>query len=176
MYVFSTYAASYAFHWMVDFHTCLHQELVFLHNTLPMHLCRSLDLITPCEISLVLQIAYKNDCPTPDKVNSRPACRLQALQYRTNVRGTTMAQNPNATAQAMAAAAEALLQGPGLQPPPGVFPNLIDPPSQAHWVYVTLPICLAVSTPFVWIRLCTAFFILKSHGWADCMYTSKMAD
>ena len=68
----------------------------------------------------------------------------------------------------MAAAAEAMLRGPGLQPPPGVIPNFIDPPSQAHWVYVTLPICLAVSTPFVWIRLYSVFFILKSHGWADC--------
>lgn len=85
-----------------------------------------------------------------------------------------MAQSPNATAQAMAAAAEALLQGPGLQPPPGVIPNLIDPPSQAQWVYITLPICLAVSTPFVWIRLYTAFSILKSHGWADCMYNTEM--
>ncbi|KAF6217694.1 hypothetical protein HO133_006521 [Letharia lupina] len=73
----------------------------------------------------------------------------------------------------MAAAAEALLQGPGLQPPPGVIPNLTDPPSQVRWVYITLPICLAVSTPFVWIRLCTVFFILKSHGWAD--YASATA-
>lgn len=73
----------------------------------------------------------------------------------------------------MAAAAEALLRGPGLQPPPGVIPNLVDPPSQARWVYITLPICLAVSTPFVWIRLCTVFFILKSHGWAD--YASAAA-
>ena len=64
----------------------------------------------------------------------------------------------------------AMLHGPGLQPPLGVIPNLIDPPSQAHWVYVTLPICLAMSTPFVWIRLYSVFFILKSHGWADCMY------
>ena len=81
----------------------------------------------------------------------------------------------NATAEAMAAAAEAMLRGPGLQPPPGVIPNFIDPPSQAHWVYVTLPICLAVSTPFLWIRLYTVFVILKSHGWADCMYQSQIA-
>ena len=81
-----------------------------------------------------------------------------------------MAQSPNATAEAMAAAMEAMLRGPGLEPPPGVIPNFIDPPSQAYWVYVTLPICLAVSTPFVWIRLYSAFFILKSHGWADCVY------
>ncbi|CAD6594032.1 MAG: hypothetical protein ASARMPREDX12_007986 [Alectoria sarmentosa] len=78
-----------------------------------------------------------------------------------------MGQSPNATTEAIAAAAEALLSGPGLQPPPGVIPNFIDPPSQAYWVYITLPVCLAVSTPFVWIRLCTAVFILKSHGWAD---------
>ena len=85
-----------------------------------------------------------------------------------------MAQNPNATAQAMAAAAEAMLNGPGLQPPPGVIPNFVDPPSQAHWVYVVLPICLAVSTPFVWIRLYSVFFVLKSHGWADCSYNQSL--
>ena len=78
-----------------------------------------------------------------------------------------MAQN-NATAMS-----EAMLRGPGLQPPPGVVPNFINPPSRAHWVYVTMPICLALTTPFVWIRLCTVFFILKSHGWADCMYNSN---
>ncbi len=64
------------------------------------------------------------------------------------------------------AAAEAMI--PGLQPPPGQMPNFIDPPSKAYWVYVTLPICLAVSTPFVWIRLYTTFFILKNKGWAEC--------
>ena len=67
----------------------------------------------------------------------------------------------------------ALLHGPGLQPPPGGVPNFVDPPSQAHWVYVTLPICLAVSTPFVWIRLYSVFIILKSHGWADCKYNTN---
>ena len=64
------------------------------------------------------------------------------------------------------AAAEA--QIPGLPPPPGQIPNFINPPSQAHWVYVTLPLCLAVSTPFVWIRLYTASFILKNRGWSEC--------
>ena len=74
----------------------------------------------------------------------------------------------NGTARA---AAEAMI--PGLQPPPGAMPNFIDPPSRAYWVYVTLPICLAVSTPFVWIRLYTSSFILKNRGWADCNITFK---
>ena len=69
----------------------------------------------------------------------------------------------NGTARA---AAEAMI--PGLEPPPGVVPNFVDPPSDAYWVFVTLPICLAVSTPFVWIRLYTSFFILKNKGWAEC--------
>ena len=43
-----------------------------------------------------------------------------------------MAQNPIATAQAVAAAVEALLRAPGLQPPPEVIPSFIDPPSQAR--------------------------------------------
>ena len=130
------------------------------HNTT---LCRSshkhtLRLI----INSTLRMAYKNGFPIPT--------RLSPTSAAISPTGITMAQSHNATAEAMAAAAKALLLGPGLQPPPGVTPNFIDPPSQTHWVYITLPICLAVSTPFVWIRLYTVFFILKSHGWADCVY------
>ena len=122
--------------------------------------------------SKVPEIAYMNGCyPTyeqlPTRLSKYKRCKLAHT--------ITMAQSPNATAQAMAAAAEAMLLGPGLKPPPGVIPNFIDPPSEAHWVYVVLPICLAVSTPFVLIRLYTAFFILKSHGWADCAYNPGMA-
>ena len=69
------------------------------------------------------------------------------------------------------AAAEA--QIPGLQPPPGQIPNFVNPPSEAYWVYVTLPICLAVSTPLVAIRLYTTSFILKNRGWSECKSTNQ---
>ena len=139
-------------------------------NTSPHHATQALrSEYAVRESRAAIGIAYKTDHPNhglfPPRLSSTPYKRCN------NAHRFTMTQNPNATAQAMAAAVEALLQGPGLEPPPGVMPNFINPPSVARWVYITLPICLAVSTPFVWIRLCTVFFILKSHGWADCMVT-----
>ena len=57
---------------------------------------------------------------------------------------------------------------PGLTPPPGVTPNFVNPPSIHLEASITLGICLAVTTPLVWLRLYTRYYIMKSHGLDDC--------
>ena len=68
---------------------------------------------------------------------------------------------------------EALI--PGLAPPPGVTPNFIDPPSIHLEASIALVICLAVTTPLVWLRLYTRLYIMKSHGLDDCKLPTSLS-
>ena len=57
---------------------------------------------------------------------------------------------------------------PGLAPPPGITPNFVNPPSIHLEASITLVICLAITTPLVWLRLYTRLYIMKSRGLDDC--------
>lgn len=60
------------------------------------------------------------------------------------------------------------LSGGGLiPPPPGVEPNLIDPPSQTPNNIALHTICLTFVTLFVIIRLYTRIYITKAKLWID---------
>ena len=63
---------------------------------------------------------------------------------------------------------EQLLEGPGLEPPPGVIPNFVSPPSQKAANVACQSVCLTLATFCVFIRMYTRFFIIRSHGWEDC--------
>ena len=54
----------------------------------------------------------------------------------------------------------------GLPPPPGVVPDFNNP--ALGYVIVSFAICLIMTTLVVWVRMYTVFFVIKSHGWADC--------
>lgn len=71
------------------------------------------------------------------------------------------------------ASLEAILEGPGLKPPPGVVPNFVDPPSQSAANVATQSICMILGTVCVFIRLYTRFFIVRSHGWEDCKQSKE---
>ena len=60
------------------------------------------------------------------------------------------------------------LDTPALKPPPGVIPNFDNPAGVQGEIFATLIVCLVVSTIFVWSRLYTRYFIIKSQGWDDC--------
>ena len=53
-------------------------------------------------------------------------------------------------------------------PPTGVIPNFIDPPSRGYEVIIAVAICLTFMIPSVVIRLYTRIFISRSLGWDDC--------
>ena len=66
-----------------------------------------------------------------------------------------------------------LLQSPAMKPPPGVTPNLEDPP--IHLLkerLLTMTMCLTFTVLFVMMRMYTKLFVIKSHGWEDCKYIS----
>ncbi len=65
---------------------------------------------------------------------------------------------------------EQLLEGPGLEPPPGVLPNFSDPQSQSVANLACNITCLTVATICVAIRMYTRFVITRSHGWEDCEF------
>ncbi|MCJ1476024.1 hypothetical protein MMC13_004688 [Lambiella insularis] len=56
---------------------------------------------------------------------------------------------------------------PLAQPPPGVTANLDNPPNMQALNIAIVAICLAITTPVLWMRLYTKFFITKSRGWED---------
>ena len=60
----------------------------------------------------------------------------------------------------------------GLPPPPGVIPNFVNPHSIADAVKVLDVIWIVLATLTTVIRLYTKIYILKAHGWADCMLYS----
>lgn len=62
-----------------------------------------------------------------------------------------------------------LLEGPGLKPPPGIKSNFVNPPNEFETNIAVNSLCLVIGTTCVFTRLYTKFFIMRSHGWEDCM-------
>ena len=56
-----------------------------------------------------------------------------------------------------------------LPPPPGIIPNFVDPYSTADSAKAVSVLYMVLTTLTTAIRLYTKFYILKAHGWADCM-------
>lgn len=57
---------------------------------------------------------------------------------------------------------------PSLQPPPGVTPNFIDPPTIAPALIVVNGVFLALMLVAVSIRIYCKGILLRSLGWDDC--------
>ncbi len=64
---------------------------------------------------------------------------------------------------------EKILNGPALQPPPGVTPNLDDPTQYNHGANALLAICLILTVFALSIRAYSRIFHFKSLHVADCM-------
>ena len=60
---------------------------------------------------------------------------------------------------------------PGLQPPPGVVPNFVNPESRAHATIVGNGVATGIMMVFVITRMYTKLFISKAFGWEDCTQT-----
>lgn len=56
-----------------------------------------------------------------------------------------------------------------LPPPPGVVPNFVNPSSLATVIWPVGIFCLVLTIVTTSIRFVTKFYIVKAHGWADCM-------
>jgi hypothetical protein len=63
---------------------------------------------------------------------------------------------------------KAILDGPALQPPPGVQPNFIDPENRNNLGYALIIMCAVVSTAMTGIRLYAKLTSLKRLGIEDC--------
>lgn len=59
------------------------------------------------------------------------------------------------------------LSAPAGRPPPGQESNLVDPPSKAYLLILTVVVCLTFTTPAVWIRTYVSCFILRRVRWDD---------
>lgn len=57
---------------------------------------------------------------------------------------------------------------PGMEPPLGEVPNLINPPTMENINLLCQVSCLTLSTVCVLIRMYTKIYIIRSHGWEDC--------
>lgn len=53
-------------------------------------------------------------------------------------------------------------------PPPGVVPNLVDPESRAHEIYVATSVCLPLIVLFATMRVYARVAIQKKWTWDDC--------
>jgi hypothetical protein len=69
------------------------------------------------------------------------------------------------------AESEALLNGPAMQPPPGVVSNFIDPPNFKEDMVVEEIILLTLSTIAISIRLYTKLRINRQENLEDCKLT-----
>ena len=63
-----------------------------------------------------------------------------------------------------------LNQLPGLQPPPGVVPNFINPEDYQSTIIATLTVCLTTATLFTILRLYTKLCVIKAIVLEDCKY------
>lgn len=64
---------------------------------------------------------------------------------------------------------------PAMRPPNGVIPNFDHPHGIISEIYATLILSMMISTVFVWTRLYTRYFIIKAHGWEDCMFQLSLS-
>ena len=59
---------------------------------------------------------------------------------------------------------------PGLQPPPGVIPNFVDPENYQGKIIASNVVFLALATIFTAAKLYTRAVIVRSVRWEDCEY------
>ena len=60
------------------------------------------------------------------------------------------------------------LNCPGLQPPAGIIPNFVNPPSLENVQIAAAVVCLVLATLTTLLRMYTKMFIIKAVGWEDC--------
>lgn len=63
-----------------------------------------------------------------------------------------------------------ILDGPALQPPPGIHPNFVNPEDLHIAIVVTLVLCVSISTLVFWMRVYTKLYIIHRTGWEDCKF------
>lgn len=85
-----------------------------------------------------------------------------------------MAPTPNKPTLLTPAVISYLKEGPALQPPKGVIPNVNN-----HWddewlLYFTVSLCMAVIGIMVIVRLYTKWRIVKRFEAADCTYSTRL--
>lgn len=56
----------------------------------------------------------------------------------------------------------------GLQPPPGVIPNFVDPWSFGGTIMALSVVGVVTATITTFLRMYTRVFIAKNQGWDDC--------
>jgi hypothetical protein len=64
---------------------------------------------------------------------------------------------------------QALLDGPAMNPPPGVMPNFVDPPNLRREVILGLTIYMTTATLVVLMRLYTKLFLFRKIIFEDCI-------
>ncbi len=64
---------------------------------------------------------------------------------------------------------EQLALTPAAAPPPGVVPNLIDPPSIGHVMIIVGSVLMFAMLIFAALRFYTKIFITRKSSWDDCM-------
>ena len=62
----------------------------------------------------------------------------------------------------------AILEGPAMQPPLGVIPNLVDPYNQGPTLIAVGSILLPIMTLFLLVRGYTKYYIIRKASWDDC--------
>ena len=62
---------------------------------------------------------------------------------------------------------EAILNAPAIQPPPGVQPNLVNPPNLLPAVITVIILCLGLTTTAILIRMYTKLFLMRSLAYED---------
>ena len=65
---------------------------------------------------------------------------------------------------------------PGLQPPPGVTPNFVNPENYQNTLIAALTIFLPIATIITAAKLYTGAFIVKSIAWEDCKYSLPLLE
>ena len=69
---------------------------------------------------------------------------------------------------------KAILEGPALQPPPGVQPDFFNPPNQNSLGYALIIMCAVVSTLMTGIRVYAKLTSLKRLGIEDCKFSLRI--
>ncbi len=65
---------------------------------------------------------------------------------------------------------------PGLQPPPGVSPNFVNPENYQNKIIASYTVFLTIATIFTAARLYTRAVIVKSIAWEDCKYSLPLPE
>lgn len=62
---------------------------------------------------------------------------------------------------------------PGVEPPPGVRSNFVDPPTHNGLIITVAVLAVAFSTFFMCLRIYTRRFINHKLWWDDCQWLSR---